>query len=216
MPIPANQLFTAEIIMNGIVASAGALAKNWASTHHMRRIGTAVPPDEVAVANAFMVAIGTPIMAALNARLTLNTVSVRFMEDPTRLTVFTVNTTAGSILTDSMATPNYAYLLKNTNLRGRNYRGNVKLWPMSETDTTLPNGDVWNAGALTRLDAIGTAILTGFTDSTPNTWKSVVYSRFLSLPTRTPNALIVTNDIIQMRTRKSVGTNRKHKVAYTY
>jgi len=215
MPLPANQLLTAEIIMHGTVASAGSQARVFDYVWHFRRIATTLAPDEVAVANAFMVQVGTPVMAAVNVRATMQYLSVRFMEDPTRRSVRTTDTTAGAITGDSMVMDDCAVLYFNSALRGRSYQGFKHLYPMSESDTTT-NGDVFNAGCQTRLGAINTAALAGFTDSTPNTWKLCIYSRKLSLPTRLPAALIVTSDVVQAQVKKSIGDMKTRRPKSVY
>jgi len=205
---PSN-LITAEVTQNGVVASSGSNGRKFAFVWHFRRIAFSVNPSEVAVANAFMTSIGSLVMAALNVRATMQNVSVRFMEDPTNRAVFTTDTTAGAITGDSMVMDDAAYLMMNSNLRGQTYQGSKHLFPMSESDTTT-NSDIWNSGCLTRLGAIATAALAGFTDSTPNTWKLCIYSRKLSNPIRTPLALIVTNDVATISVRKSIG-DMKHR-----
>lgn len=215
MQLPQAQLSTAEVIQQGTVASAGSNARVFAFVWHFKRIANLLTPDEVAVANAFMTNIGALVMAALNVRATMTGVSVRFMEDPTRTTVFTTDTTAGAITGDSMVMDDSSFLLLKTSLRGKSYRGGKHFYPMSESDTTT-NGDVFNAEAITRLGAIATAALAGFTDSTPNTWKLAVYSRTLSNPTLQPAATIISNQVTSILVRKSIGDMKSRRPESVY
>jgi len=213
--LPATDLLTAEIIQHGTIDSAGANARVFDFVWHFQRIGIALDPSEVAVANAFHTAIGVPVMAALNARAEQSYISVRFMEDPLRKAPKFTHTLAGSITGDSMVMDDAAMLLINTALRGKSYQGRKHFGPMSESDTTT-NGDVFNATCVTKLQTIATAALAGFTDSTPNTWKLGVYSRSLSQPTRQPNALIIWNAANQVLVNGTVRTMGSRRPVSTY
>jgi len=209
MPLPLNQLTIAEVIHHGTVAAAGSQARVFDYVWHFRRVATVTDPSEVAVANAFMTAIGSLVMAAVNVRATTSYVSVRFINDWTRRAIKTTDTTAGAIPGDSMVMDDCAMLHFASAYRGQSGLGSKHLYPMSETDTTT-NGDIFNSTTLARLTAIVSAALAGFTDSSPNTWKLCVYSRKQSKPKQLPAALIVTNDVVFGQAKKTVA-DMKHR-----
>lgn len=215
MPLPLTALGVAEVIHQGNVASAGSNAKKFAFVWHFERAAVINSPDEVAVANGYMSNIGSLVMAALNARATTTNVSVRFMDDPLRPAVMTTDTTAGAITGDSLPMEDSAYLLFKTQLRGKSYRGAKHLFPMSESDTTTTS-DLFNTACITRLGAIVTAALAGFTDASPNTWRTQIYSRRLSNPLLMPAALVVVTPVTSGLVRKSIGNMIKHKIAPVY
>jgi hypothetical protein len=124
----------------------------------------------------------------------------------------TVATEVGAITGDRLQTFAAAYLLLRTGLRGRSYRGSKHFGPMSESDI---GDDVWNAGALTRLDTIATAMTTTLTDSTGNQWKLVILSRNLSQLETNPT-VVTTNDVTQILRRETIGTMRGRKVESVY
>lgn len=200
-----SDLLTAEIIQHGTIDAAGSNARVFDFVWHFARTDVSVDPAEVAVANAFDTAIGATVMLALNVRATQSYVSVRFMEDPLRKAIKVTHTHAGARTGDSMVMDDAAMLLLQTPLRGRSYQGRKHFGPMSEGDTT-DDGDIFNAGAIGRIQAIATAALTGFTDSTGNTWKCMVYSRLLSLPERQPAALIKATQVTSIEVNQTVRT----------
>lgn len=215
MPLPLTSLFTAEVIHSGTVASAGSNARRFDFVWHFVRAAITNSPSESALATAFIANIVTPTMAALNVRATTERVSVRFMEDPTRRAVFTSDTTPGAITGDSLPMTDAAYLLVNTPLRGRSYRGSKHFYPMSESDSTTTS-DLWNAGTLTRLGAIATAAITPITDSTGNIWNLAVYARKLSNPTKQPAATIIATVASSVTVRKSIGDMKQRKITSVY
>jgi hypothetical protein len=215
MPLALNQLLTSEVIIHGSVASAGSNARVFDVVTHWKRTAVTFDPVETQVNAAVITNIVAPLMAALNVRATMQYVSTRFMEDPTRRAVRTSDTTAGAQTGDSMVMDDCAYLLINTPLRGRSYRGSKHLYPISESDTTT-TGDVLNSGALTRFGTLAAALLAGFTDANGNIWNPVLYSRKLSNPTRLPLALITTTGISSISVRKSVGDMKSRRPVSVY
>lgn len=215
MPVPLTSLTVAEIIMHGDVAAAGAQSRVYDYVWHMRRTATTNSPTELALANAFMTNVGSVVMAALNVRATNAYCSVRFMQDWTRRPVKVVDTTPGARTGDSMVMDDCAFIYWSAMYRGQSGVASKHLYPMSEGDTTT-DGDVFNATCITRLQAIVTAFLAGFTDATSNTWVPVVYSRTQSRPKILPLATIVTNDLVTGFVRKSIGDMKTRRPKITY
>jgi hypothetical protein len=209
MPVPLTGLTVAEVIHHGTVAAAGSNARVFDYVWHFRRLATTISPTEIAVNNAFMTNIGSVVMAALNVRATTSYTSTRFINDWTRRAVKTTDTTAGAITGDSMVMDDCAMLHFASAYRGQTGLGSKHLYPMSESDTTT-TGDIFNAACITKLTAIVTAALAGFTDATGNQWVMCIYSRKLSKPKQLPTASIITNDVVFGQCKKTVA-DMKHR-----
>src|SRR6185295_6259997 len=137
--------------------------------------------------------------------------AVRYVNDALDAPTEFSNADEGAITGDRLASFATAYLLMRTAVRGRSYRGSKHLGPFSETDVTHATGcDIFNAGAVTRLTTICTAIQAGFTDSTGNIWVPCILSRKNSQLTENPT-IVVTNDVIQTVPNKRVGSEVRRK-----
>lgn len=215
MPIPANQIIQAEIVMRGLITAGGSNAVRTAFVFHYRRIAVTLAPSKVALEAAFNAGPSAAILAALNARFTQTLNDVRWLNDAEDPYLSIARAGVGAIAGDSLASSASAYLLHRTALRGRKFRGSKHFGPMSEADVTTANDDIWNAAALVRLAAINTALLTPLVDVTPNTWNFCVLSRSISTLTTNPTT-VVTNDVTQGLVNKRVGSMLGRKVQSTY
>lgn len=215
MPISPTLITCIEIQMHGVVVAGGSNAKTSVSTWHYRRTTNTNPLSKANIESGFNGATTTAILAALNARYTQAFNTVRFVDDALDAPSQVTRAGVGAISGESLTTAESAYLLYRTGLRGKSYRGSKKLFPFSESDTTLATADLWNAGALTRLAAINTAFLAGFTDSDGNVWKACVLSRKLSTLATNPTTVVI-NDITTALVNKRVGTMKKRKVVSVY
>lgn len=215
MPIPANQITVAEVILYGQIASSGSNAKNTANVFHFRRLATAIAPSKASLDTAFQAAIGVPVIAALNIRWGQLRNTVRWLNDAQDGPVDFAHVNAGGTVGDSMATHEAVYIQLRTALKGRSFRGSKHFGPLSETDTTIGASDVLNAAAIVKFGAIVTALGTDIVDGTGNTWRSVVYSRLLSFPLVNPTT-IVNNDVTQVRLNTRVGDLLLRKVRSIY
>jgi hypothetical protein len=215
MPVPLTSLITAEIIANGVMAAGGSNNKLTSSVFHYQRSNPALPLTEGHCEAAFQTAIMVPIAAALNSRWHQTGNIVRFMEDPARLSVLTSRAVAGTQIGDSMVSELFAFLLMKCAVRGKLFRGNKKLFPMSEGDTTSGSDDIWNAGCLTRLGTIATALLATFTDSDGNVWTPVILSKKLSQVQKLPVTIAVAA-VSQVLVRKTPGSSKRRKVKNVY
>lgn len=177
MPIPANQQNDIEVVSKGIAASAGSTSKSIFNVWHFRRTIGAAALIKANIEGAFNTAIMVPFLAAVNIRYTQTFTSIRIMNDPMDQAVDFVRAGVGAITGDSMASEDMAFIKLSTGFKGKNFRGNKKIGPMSESDSTTTS-DVFNAGAITRLNAILAAFLAGFSE-TGNTWIPTIYSRTL-------------------------------------
>lgn len=215
MPIPANQIVNAEIVMRGVSAAGGSSARNFNFVFNYRRIAVAVAPSKVALEAAFNAGPTPVILAALNARYTQSRNDVRWLNDAEDPYFPVARAGVGAIAGDSLSTFDAAYILLRTALRGRSFRGCKHLGPMSEADVTGPNDDIWNAAGLVRLNAVAASIIVPLVDATGNQWNLSVVSRKNSTLETNPTT-VVANDVTLSLVNKRVGSLNSRKVQSTY
>jgi len=216
MPIPLNEVTIVEIQMRGLIdgGPGGSVKTNF--VFHFRRTAVAVDPVKSSINTAFQGSISPPIAAALNEDWEATTNSIRYVNDALDAPLEFTNTDVGAITGDRLASFSAGYLLMRSTVRGRSYRGSKHLGPFSETDVTHATGcDVFNAGCITRLTAICTALLAGFTDSTGNIWVPCILSRTLSQLQFNPTT-VITNDAVQILPNHRVGSEVRRKVKSIY
>jgi len=216
MSIPVADIEVAEIQMRGIITGGGAGEVRTSFVFHFRRTANVIAPVKASINTAFQAIISAPIAAALNEDWEGTTNTVRYIDDALDAPAEFSNADVGAITGDRLSSALAAYLLMRTGVKGREYRGSKHLGPFSETDVTHATGcDIFNAGAVTRLTTICTAILGGFTDSTGNIWVPVIVSRKLSQLQFDPT-IVVRNDVIQILPNKRVGTETRRKAPSLY
>ncbi len=217
MAIPDNQKLTAEVQIEGQIASEGASARPWLSIFHLRRANPTLPISKANLASAFITHYAVPLQALLNNTWTATTVRVRIMEDVTDPFIDTsiLGGWVGGVAGDRLPPDNIAFFNVKTALRGGTFRGR-KFWsPMSESDTTAGTTDLWNAAALLRLGAVATSYATTITDADGNVWAPQVVSRTLSSNKPVP-ALIIATPIVSVAVRKSIGRFKKREPSRVY
>lgn len=216
MPLPANLLTVAEVKIFGKMASGGSTTKNTVNTLHFRRTSVVNPISEVHIDTAFQAAIAAKVLLALNNRWAQTFNTVRLINDPTRVPVQVSHANPGAVAGDSMPSFNYAYTLIRSQFRGKSFKGNLKLGPLSESNTTAGTDDILNAGAITLFGNVGAAILAGFTDADGNVWVSVVFSRTLSNLTIIPAAIVTTVDTVSTLLNKRIGRMKRRESSSAY
>lgn len=215
MPIPANQIVNAELVYKGTVASAGSSAKTMQAVFHYRRQATVVTPTKAALAAAWIAANRANLLAVLSLRFTSVGLTVRWINDALDAPVLTSDTHAGTVTGDSLPLTCSAFLLFQTGLRGRSFRGSKHLYPMAESQTTVLTDDIWNAATLTLLGALAASLLGNITDSTGNIWTPSIVSKKLSQLKSNPTT-VVANDVTTIAVGKRVGMMRHRRVASLY
>jgi len=216
MPIPLNQVNVVEIQMRGLIdgGPAGSVRTNF--VFHFRRTAVVIDPAKASINTAFLGAISAPIAAALNVDWEGRINAIRYVDDALDAPVEFTNSDVGAITGDRLSSFASAYLLMRTAIRGRFYRGAKHLGPFSESDVTHATScDIFNAGAITRLTTICTAILGGFTDSTGNVWVPSILSRTKSQLQFNPTT-VVANDVTQILPNTRVGSEIRRKVKSLY
>lgn len=215
MPIPFNQVTVCEVAMRGLMDAGGSNSIPTNFLFHFRRTAVTVDPTKTAINTAFLAGPAAAIAAALNQRWNSTLNDIRYPNDATDPYQSFTTALSGAITGDSLVSDDAAYLLFRTALRGRQFRGSKHLGPMSESDRTTAAEDLWNAACLTRLAAINTALLAGFTDSTGNIWKFCILSRSLSQLSVNPT-IVTVNDVTQGLVNKRTGSMLRRKVASVY
>ena len=216
MPIPFNQVQVVEIQQRGIITGGGAGEVRTNFVWHFRRTATVVDPSKAAINNAFATNIGAVVAAALNEDWEATVNAVRYPNDALDAPIEFSSALVGAITGDRLASFSTAFILIRSAVRGRSYRGSKRLGPFSETDVTHATGcDIFNAGCLTRLANITTAVLAGFTDSTGNVWVPCILSRFLSQLQFNPTT-VISNDVVNLAVNSRVGTDIRRKAPSLY
>lgn len=205
--LPATSLVNCEILMKGSIAAEGASVRNVEFVFHFKRTTNVNPVDKGHIAAAFQSSIGAAVLAALNAAYTQSANWVRFLDDALDNYGSTTEAGVGAITGDPLGDFVAVVLQLKTGLRGKSYRGSKHFAPASESDSI---GNTINAGAQTNFNAIGTAILAGFTDSDGNIWLPTIFSRHLSQVQTNPTT-VVANQITSFVLNKTLGTMRRRK-----
>lgn len=215
MPIADNLKLTAEIVVQGTIAAAGAGVQNTFNIFHYRRNAVVNPIDKGALATEFEGGPLAALVAVLNLTWSVKGITIRMMEDPSDAAEFFADAAPGAIAGDRLSPVITSFLLTRTGLRGKRYQGNKKFGPMSESDTTSGSEDNWNAACLARLATLATAIGANLIDGTPNIWTPCVVSRLYSDFTAVP-CVISSADITSVAVRKSPGRLKGRAVAPVY
>jgi len=215
MPIADNLRWTAEILMKGLIDASGSNSINTVNVFHFRRTTNVNALSKASVDAAFQTAIATPIIAALNLRWAQTTNEVRFIEDAEDAYNLISHANPGAITGDSMSSVASVFIYCKSALRGRNWQGSKKLGPISESDSTTGSSDILNAGAITRFEAIATAIGAGFTDANGNVWLPVTVSRNLSQLSKNPT-VVAYAPVAVCNLNKRIGRNIRREVASVY
>lgn len=215
MPIPDTSKITVEIAALGAITAGGSNVVNTANIFHFRRTTTVNPFNKAHIDAAFQLSVLAAMATALNNRWTSTGDTVRAIDDADDLPTGFAGGAVGAVAGDGMSTINAVYILLRSALRGKHYRGSKHFGPLSESDTTAPNEDILNAGAIANFGGIGTAILGGFTDADGNVWVPVVLSRSLSQLLVNPTTVVAV-DVVSASLNKRVGRLRRREVKSVY
>jgi len=215
MPIPANLITHAEIIVKGIITGGGSNTKNTVNVFHYRRTSVVNPLSKTNLDTIFNTTVVAPLALALNNRWTQQHNTVRWIDDATDAPVPFSHAAVGAVAGDGMTTIEAAFILLKTGLKGKSYRGSKHFGPLSESDTTAPAEDIFNAAALTRWGAVVTALGTVLVDASGNSWILQVVSTKLSQQLVNPTT-IIGNDVNSILLNKRVGRLRRREVTSVY
>ena len=193
--------------MKGSIAAEGASVRNVEFVFHFKRTTNVHAVDKGHIAAAFQTAIGSVVLAALNIAYTQTANWVRFLDDALDSYQSTTEAGVGAITGDPLGDLVAVVLQLKTGMRGKSYNGSKHFAPASESDSI---GNTINAGAQTNFNAIGTAIVAGFTDSDGNVWLPTIFSRHLS-QVRTNPTTVIANQVTSTLLNKTLGTMRRRK-----
>jgi len=216
MPIPANQIRVAEVIMYGLIDAEGSGTKNTVTVYHFRRLGVAVNPVKTNLDTIFQSTIADKVVLALNARWTQLRNSVRWVDDAQDAPLDINHANPGAIGTISQTSNETVYVRLRTALRGRRYRGAKYFGPISDADATAGASDVLNAAAITRFNAIITGLGTDLAASEGNTWRLCILSRQPPSQLLVNPTTVVYNDVTQISLNTRIGDMKRRKVASVY
>ncbi len=206
MPIPDASKFTVEIDLQGTISPEGSQTYTTMTIFRYRRNTGAPVFDKSDIAFHFETTLVTEFAALLNHTYALDFIRVRCMEDPSDPFLDVVPAGApvvGAIAGDRMPPDNVAFILKKTAYRGKHYRGGSWLSPMSESDTTAGTADLFNAAALTRLNAYAAKLDDNFTDTAGNVWTPIIAQMSLIDDSTVP-WIVPYSPIVQAIPKKSV------------
>jgi len=201
-----------EIVKQGYAVARGGQVKNFFNVFHFRRTNTVNILSKVHIEDAFQTAIGAKMLLALNVDYNETINTCRYFENALDPATQFDETGVGAITGDRGPDFMAVTLQLKSAVRGRAYRGSKHFGPVAESDTT---GDALVSGAQTRYSAIGTAIITGFTDSDGNVWvPGLKGSERASSPahyTTNPTTTVWT-DITSFVLNITLGTMKRRKV----
>lgn len=213
---PDTSIFTAEIQMQGIGAAGGSTSRNFNFRFNYKRTTGSNVLSETALETAFNAGPTVPILAALNIRFSQTVNVVRFVEDAVRPAVTVSRTGVGAVTGDGMAMHNAVFILKRMGIRGRGSHGSNHFGPLSESDTTSGTDDILNAAAITRFNAVITALVANLTDSNGNVWVPVILSRVKPAQYKTNPTNVITYPVSQMLLNKRIGRMKRRERQSVY
>lgn len=215
MPLAPNQITTVEIIVFGTISSAGSNARNTVNIFHYTTPPTSTAKTHQAVNDIFQSQCVPSLTNCLNNRWTQQHNTVRFIDDATDAAVTFAESAVGLVTGDSMPMICAAYMLLRTGLRGKHFRGSKHFGPLSESDTTKPSDDVFNAAMLALWENAAGQLIMNMNDANGNLWKPCVFSRQLSQVKVNPTTIVV-NNITQILVKKSIGRLRRREAKSVY
>lgn len=208
---PSSPVVHIQTVCKGLVSGAGSNSRNTATVFNWYRVSTSLTVVKSQIDAAFQSSIVVPLGAALNARWLQSYNTIRYTNNWLDQALRFAHAVPGAISGDSMPTTASAYIELVSGLRYAFNRGSKKLFPLSESDTTIGTDDMLNAAAVVRFNTIAAAILAGFTDAGGNIWVPTILStRYSVLSTLVTQiyAVPVTGAIVSNR----VGSMRHRKV----
>lgn len=205
----ASNSILAEIAAFGTAAAEGGGVKTFVNVYHFQRTSPSGTLVKANVEAGFNSSITPPTLAALSVDYTQTYNTCRMLDDALDLAITVPRTGVGARTGDRLPDFASACLRLYTATRGRFARGSKHVGPVAESDTL---GDTLVSGALTRFRAIGTYIVSGFTDSDGNVWQSVVVSRLPPAQYKINPCTIRSYQVTSTLLNLTVGTMKRRKV----
>ncbi len=111
MPIPANQILNAEILLHGTIAAAGSNNALTVNSFHYRRTSNVNPVSKVNLDTIFQATVVVPLGAALNNRFLQTFNTVRWVNDALDAPVQFNHAVVGAVAGDGMTSIEAAFIL---------------------------------------------------------------------------------------------------------
>jgi hypothetical protein len=206
----ASNSLCAEISMLGIAAAEGAGVKKFANVFHFQRTSPSGTLDKGHVESMFNTVIVPPILAAISVDYTQTYTNVRMVDDALDPTTTVTRTGVGGRSGNRL--PDFASfcIQMKSATRGRFARGSKHFGPIAVSDT-LGDTEI-TPTTITRLNAIVTVLLAGFTDSDGNVWQGVILSRKPPAQYAINPTTLVTYRNTACVVNLTIGTMRRRKV----
>lgn len=205
-----------EIVVKGVIAAGGSNARNTTNIFHFRRTIAGAAEVKANIDGAFQAVVPTAMASALSVRWTQVANTIRYLDDATDPPLSFPHALVGAIAGDSLPMTNTVYFLQKTAKKGKSYRGNKKVGPIAESDTSGGTDDLLNAAALVRWALVASAFGAGFTDANLNSFLPIVVSRKPPSQLLINPVTIVSNDMTSTVVRKSIGRLRKREAKSVY
>lgn len=215
MPISPALVSHAEVHCVGSIVAGGSGSKNTDYTFNFRRTTVVNPLSKANLDTIFQSTIVAKILLAVNIRWSQLSNTVRWLDDATDPPVPFSHVNLGAIATPGTQAFDSVYCLLRTGLRGKNYRGSKHFAGLSEVDTTQPNDDVLNAGAIALWATVLAGMATPLVDLSGNTWVLEIVSKTLSQTVINPT-VVVGNDVTTMLLNKRIGKMKNRQVKSVY
>jgi len=211
--IPAELIVTpvVEAIVNGSAAAAGSNAKRDGNNFYYRCSNVVGVVSKAAFYTIFNTTVVAVMIAAKNARYSVNNVDVRRLDLPGDAFLRTANAGVGAIATDSEPTVDAVVVKLVSLMRGKVGRGFKHFGSTSEVDTT---GDVLTGAGLARWQTVRDALKVVLVDANGNSWTPIIASRYLAVWDFVPPTIRgsdVTNSVLNL----TVSTMRRRKAKTT-
>jgi hypothetical protein len=212
MSIPDSLISTVEVASQGVFTLSTGATKNVQAIFHYRRAAVMGLFDRASLANSFNNVFVIPWMALASSNLTMNTVTVRVVDDAQDPPVPFPFPQPGLIVTDREPSINAVYYKFQTLVRGKSFRGSKHLAGVVEADTT---GDLLTGAGLTAWLALTTQMMTPLADAGGNAYNLVVLSRKLSHLLVNPTTVITTS-VVAVNINKRIGVMRRRRSPSSY
>lgn len=206
MPIPANQITVAQLVLRGTLAGEGPTSKIITQTFYYRRSALTNPPSKTTLAAQFLAGPYAAFLAAANVNWSSGVANIRWLNDATDPFVPFTLAGVGAIATQRLPAYASVYFRKNSSLRGKQYQSSFRVAAANEADTA---GDVLTGAGLVRWQAVQAAYLAPLVTA-DNTWNPTNVS-FKQSQVKINPTTVVANDIVTIVLDLTVGTMRKRK-----
>lgn len=200
-----------QVVVFGESADEGGGATKSNNVYNFHRISGSGGATKSAINVAFQSAIQTKVLAALSADYGQLRNEIRFIDDALDAYVAFIQSHPGLVAGERLPDGNAVTIRMKTGTRGRWAKGSKHYGPIAEDDT---DGDVLTAGSTVLFQALGAALVAGFTDSGGNTWASTIVSigsQFHSSQLANNPTTVVASDVSSYLLNVTLGTMRRRR-----